>query len=826
MKEKEQVQPEDCLAGGGEMGRLMRSLDWSKTPLGPVGTWPQSLRTAVSILLASRFPMLIHWGPEYVQFYNDGFRPILGDAKHPGALGQPAYPWWTEIWDILVPMFDRVMAGEGTWYEDQVVFPNRYGYTEEAYFTFSHSPIRDESGKVAGIFQAVTETTERVLNERRLKTLRDLAARAAEVQAPESACQIAAETLAENPNDIPFALLYLVDQDRNQAKLAGTVGLEPNTLASPEIVQLNEKLATDDCWSLNQVASTGQTVQIDNLIEEFGLLPGGPWPESPSTALVLPVAQPGSLLPTGLLVVGVSPRRALNESYQSFFTLVAGQIASAISNARALEQERRRAAALAELGRAKSQFLANMSHELRTPLNGILGYAQILKRHKTLTDAQKNGLGIIHQCGEHLLTLINDVLDISKIEARKMELHPRNFRFSEFLEGAVDICQIRAKQKGIELVHEALTPLPSKIRADEKRLRQVLLNLLGNAVKFTETGSVTFKVGCVGDEQWVVGSQALLSSKIRFQIEDTGVGIAPDQLEKIFLPFHQPEGQDQRIEGTGLGLTITRQLVEMMGGELRVKSVLGQGSIFWMELDLPEVASVDELDILNTSEIFGYAGPKRRVLVVDDKWANRAVLINLLEPLGFEVIEAEHGREGLNKMQQLKPDIIFMDLVMPVMDGFETTRQIRASSNLKDMIIIATSASVFEFDQQQSLDVGCDDFLPKPVREADLLQQLQTHLRLQWIYKHDGVEAQSHSAHNLEEQLASLSSLAVPPETIAVLLDLSLRGDLRGITRQLAHLESSNPQLAPFINHLQQLVKGFKVKQIQEFIKEYKNGRL
>lgn len=823
MNHTESVQPEDCLAGGGEMGLLMRSLDWSKTPLGPVSTWPQSLRTAVSILLASRFPMLIHWGPEYVQFYNDGFRPILGDTKHPGALGQPAYPWWSEIWDLLVPMFDRVMAGEGTWYEDQVVFPNRYGYTEEAYFTFSHSPIRDESGKVAGIFQAVTETTERVLNERRLKTLRDLAARAAEAQEAESACQVAAETLAENPNDIPFALLYLIDPDRHHAKLAGSVGLELNTAASPAVVNLDEALAANDCWSLLQAASTGQALQIDSLSEKFGLLPGGPWPESPSTALVLPVAQPGSLLPTGLLVAGVSPRRALSESYLSFFTLVAGQIAIAISNTRALEQERKRAAALAELDRAKSQFLANMSHELRTPLNGILGYAQILKRHKTLSDSQKNGLGIIHQCGEHLLTLINDVLDISKIEARKMELYPKNFRFPEFLEGVADVCQIRAKQKGIELIYEALTPLPPKIRADEKRLRQVLLNLLGNAVKFTEVGCVTFKVGCVGDSQWIVGSQSSLPAKIRFQIEDTGMGIAPNQLDSIFLPFQQAEGQDHQIEGTGLGLTITRQLVEMMGGRIHVKSTVGQGSIFSVELELSEVDSVDELDSFTAQEIVGYEGPKRRVLVVDDKWANRAVLINLLEPIGFEVVEAENGQEGLSKIQQLKPDIAFMDLVMPVMDGFETTRQIRASAH-KNMIIIATSASVFEFDQQQSLEVGCDDFLPKPVREATLLEQLRTHLKLQWIYENDGANASLSTSDDEENLEVTPAALVVPAEAILVLHDLARRGDLKGITAQLTQLEVSNPHLAPFANHLRQLAKGFKVKQIQELIKEYSNG--
>lgn len=450
INELKTAKPEDCLSGGGEMGVLMRSLDWSKTLVGPVSSWPQSLRTAVSIILSSRFPMLIHWGPEYVQFYNDGFRPILGASKHPGALGQPAYPWWTEIWDIIVPMFDRVMSGEGTWYVNQVVFPNRYGYTEEAYFTFSHSPIRDESGQVVGIFQAITETTERVLDERRLRTLHDLATNTATAQVTEEACRIAVETLSQNDADVPFALLYLLDERRTQAHLAGTAGLVSDTPASPLVIDLSAEepplgKGTKGQWPLARVARTGQAEQVDNLVAQFGSLPGGPWPESPSVALVLPVAQPGVTLPTGLLVVGVSPRRALNDTYRRFFTLVAGQVATAIANTRALEQERKRAEALAELDRAKSQFLANMSHELRTPLNGILGYAQILKKGKTLSDHQKNGLGIIHQCGDHLINLINEVLDISKIEARKMELYPKNIHFPEFLEGLAEICRIRAE---------------------------------------------------------------------------------------------------------------------------------------------------------------------------------------------------------------------------------------------------------------------------------------------------------------------------------------------------------------------------------------------
>ena len=803
--EVKKAKPEDCLAGGGEMGALMRSLNWSTTLLGPVSRWPQSLRTAVSILLASRFPMLIHWGPELVQFYNDGFRPILGDLKHPGALGQPAYPWWTEIWDVLTPMFERVLAGEGTWYENQLILPNRNGYIEETYFTFSHSPIRDESGRVVGIFQAVTETTERVLDERRLRTLHDLGINTATAQVTQEACRIATETLSQNAADIPFALLYLLDESRRQAHLAGTAGLEPDTPASPRVIHLSAE-DKPGSWPLARVARTGQTAQVDNLVAQFGALPGGPWPESPFVALVLPVAQPGVTLPTGLLVVGISPRRALNDTYRRFLSLVAGQIATAVANTRALEMERKRAEALAELDRAKSQFLANMSHELRTPLNGILGYAQILKKSKTITDQQKNGLNIIHQCGEHLLNLINDVLDISKIEARKMELYPKNFHFPEFLEAIAEICRIRAEQKGIELIYETLTPIPKAVRADEKRLRQVLINLLGNAVKFTEQGYITFKVG-------------YHQEKFRFQVEDTGIGIAKEKLEEIFLPFQQVGEKIRETEGTGLGLTISRQLAELMGGELKVESTLGKGSVFWLDLDLPEVEWIDVADI-SENNIIGFKGLKRKILVVDDKWANRSVLVNMLEPLGFEVLEATNGLDGLNKAHQFQPDIILLDLVMPVMDGFEATRRLRMMPELQGVVVIAISASVFDFDHQQSREVGCDGFLPKPVREADLLEKVRVHLGLEWVYEEIDTKVQLSSENS---GLSTQDSLVVPPaQEVASLLDLAMRGDLKGIIQETTRLQELDQQWVPFATHLRQLAKSFKGKQIRQFLKNIK----
>ncbi|MBD2129639.1 AAA family ATPase [Microcoleus sp. ZQ-A2] len=485
-------------------------------------------------------------------------------------------------------------------------------------------------------------------------------------------------------------------------------------------------------------------------------------------------------------------------------------------------RERQRAEQAADAAnRAKSEFLANMSHELRTPLNGILGYTQIFKKDKTLSDQQKNGIGIIHQCGEHLLTLINDILDLSKIEARKMELYPKDFALSEFLEGIAEICRIRAEQKGLVLVYETLTPLPKAIRADEKRLRQVLINLLGNAVKFTQKGRVTFKVG-------------YQQGKLRVQVEDTGIGIAPNQLKEIFLPFQQVGEHSRETEGTGLGLAISRQFVEMMGASLEVKSTLGEGSVFWLDLDLPEVDQGADIAKVDERHIIGFKGSKRKVLVVDDKWTNRSVLIHLLEPLGFEVLEVPNGLECLAQAREFKPDLIFMDLVMPVLDGFETTRRIRLLPELEGVVVIAISASVFDFDRQQSREVGCDDFLPKPVREADLLEKLRGYLGLEWVYETSGVGATQVSLLqesavmgqeqllNGNKQLTGPEFIPLPAQELEILFDLAMMGDLRGIMEQASQLEALDPQWLPLATHLRQLAKSFKGKQILELLKNMK----
>ncbi|MEG4119293.1 ATP-binding protein [Microcoleus sp. N9_B4] len=470
---------------------------------------------------------------------------------------------------------------------------------------------------------------------------------------------------------------------------------------------------------------------------------------------------------------------------------------------------------------AKSEFIANMSHELRTPLNGILGYAQILQRSNSTDDKVKDSLRIIYQCGSHLLTLINDILDISKIEAQKMELQTTDFDFPYFLSGVIEICRIRAEQKGIAFIYKPAIALPLAIRADEKRLRQLLINLISNAIKFTDSGSVTFQVEVIENNE-DQGENHRLSTpmtmtKIRFQIEDTGMGISSDQLEKIFLPFEQVNKTSGNTEGSGLGLAISQKIVQMMGSTINVKSQAGLGSIFMVDLDLlklPELAAF--FSITNRRNIIGIIGRQPTILIVDDKWENRSVLSNLLSPIGFKIIEAKNGQEGLEKAKS-QPDLIITDLVMPVLDGFEMIRRIRANNEFKNVVIIVTSASVFEADKCQSLQAGCDDFMPKPVQVEILLEKLEKHLQIEWTY-----EEEKTVVNSLPSPSPSPSLVAPPEPEIEALYDLAMKGHLQGIIKRSASIEQMDKKFAPFANKLRELSKGFQEKALKEFINQYR----
>ncbi|NET30740.1 MAG: response regulator [Cyanothece sp. SIO1E1] len=484
--------------------------------------------------------------------------------------------------------------------------------------------------------------------------------------------------------------------------------------------------------------------------------------------------------------------------------------------------------------RAKSEFLANMSHELRTPLNGILGYAQILQRSHNLEESTIHGINVINQCGSHLLTLINDILDLSKIEVQRMKLTATDFHFSSFLQSVIAICQVRAEEKGISFVYQVTSELPTVVYADEKRLRQVLLNLLGNAIKFTHTGRVTFKVG---HPQLTSPSP---TSKVCFQIEDTGMGIPSEYLEKIFFPFEQIGGHNQPAEGTGLGLAISQEIIRMMNSSIHVTSQVEHGSVFWFELDLPEVTGWTQTATAQ-STIIGYRGRKRKILIVDDSRENRSVIVNLIQPLGFEILEAVDGRDGLDKAEAFQPDLIIVDLLMPVMDGFKMIRYVRQLTQLKGLVILVSSASVFDSDQYKSFEAGGDAFLPKPLQADDLLNKLKQHLHLEWIYA-DQAEVQSPELVSqliynpdlacADEAVDSIKpdnpdqgegpAMIVPPaEEIEVLFDLIMQGRVKGVLERIGEIEQLDQDFIPFTEQIRQFAKGFQVKQLREFIQQY-----
>ncbi|MGC9505132.1 CHASE2 domain-containing protein [Baaleninema sp.] len=473
---------------------------------------------------------------------------------------------------------------------------------------------------------------------------------------------------------------------------------------------------------------------------------------------------------------------------------------------------------------AKSEFLANMSHELRTPLNGILGYAQIMEHARDLNQ-QRQGVNIIHECGSYLLSLINDILDLSKIEARKMDLYESEVRFHAFLVGVAEICQVKARNKDLLFYSDFDENLPEFVRADEKRLRQVTINLLGNAVKYTQQGSVTFRVKVLRSSRLGTESQdkGEVTADIRFQIEDTGIGMTPEQVQKIFLPFEQVKEATQLAQGTGLGLAIAQQIVNLMGGEIQVESTPGKGSIFWFDLRLPVLhpsETASKTSQFDASAIVGLCGASKTILLVDDRPDNRAVVVAMLAPLGFKLLEADNGEDGFELVKTAGPDLILTDLIMSGTDGLELTRRIRQCPELKEIPVLVTSARVFEADRQRSLEAGANAFVPKPIRADDLLEKLQTYLDITWEYDLERIDRNGKVAEE-EIALEDIDPESIPAEALESLIHLARRGHLRGILKEVECLEASHPHLAPLTRELEQLARQFQEKAILQLLQRF-----
>ena len=652
---------------------------------------------------------------------------------------------------------------------------------QQRWLDASRIPLHDFSGKVIGILVTFEDITEQKLAELELQQSRE-----AEKKANFELNQF--KTIL----DMTLDIVFIYDATSLKFTYANYGAIKHLGYTKIEFLQMtpldiNPEISPDRLQQrllpLIEGSQSAMTVETINKHKNGTLIP-------------VEVSVQYIKIP-GQISCFISIARDITERKQAEITL--------LQATQAAEKARREAEVA---NHAKSTFLANMSHELRTPLNSILGYAQIFLRDKNLPPKQQEGMNIIQRSGDYLLTLINDILDLSKIEAGKVEIFLTNFHFNDFIQSIIQLFQMRAREKGISFIYEPLSYLPLAIRGDEKRLRQILINLLSNAIKFTEHGGVTLKV-CYHQD------------RIHFQIRDTGIGIAPEEREKIFFPFQQVGNANYRAEGTGLGLAITKKLVEALGGEIQVESQLGHGSTFSLVLELPEVSELVKLEPAEQPVIIGFQGPPRQILVVDDKWENRSVMDNLLKPLGFNILEASNGQECLEKTCKMHPDLILTDLVMPVMDGFEATRQIRKINKFKKLPIIATSASVFELDQQKSFSAGCNDFIAKPIRAEILLEKIRHYLGLTWIYEPEyppQVACETDSSISREE-----SELLVgpSPEQAAILFDLAMRGDIGGIIEEVDKLEQSEQQLVPFCRKVCQLAKNFEEQQICELIEPY-----
>ena len=455
---------------------------------------------------------------------------------------------------------------------------------------------------------------------------------------------------------------------------------------------------------------------------------------------------------------------------------------------------------------SKSEFLAKMSHELRTPLNGILGYAQILGRSRQLNAKERHGIEIIHSCGNHLLDLINEILDLAKIEARKLELAPLPVHFPSFLQNIVEVCRVRAEQKKIELRYEIVGVLPEGLKLDEKCLRQVLLNLIGNAIKFTDYGTVALQVECL-----CLSAEA---AKLRFAVVDTGIGIAEGEMPYLFEAFEQVGERERKNQGTGLGLTISQQMIQLMGGHIEVESHLGVGSQFRFELELPLTQVWSQAMDGNGLKILGYEGKHQHILIVDDRWENRDVLSNLLGPLGFTIHHATNGKLALEVMEQQSPDLVILDLSMPVMDGFELLEQMRQSEKYDQIPVLVSSASVSPKDQRMSIAAGSNGFLAKPLQMQELLDALMQNLAIQWIYE-DVVQQQG----NVD--WAEIGEVIKPPVEILQPLLASIQvGRVKAFCKDIQKCCQHEAQYLDFFAPLLQLAQQFDLERIETILEQ------
>jgi len=806
------------LSGNGEIVALIRALDWSATPLGPIRGWPQSLQTTVNICLASNFPICIVWGPRHTQIYNEGYRVICGD-KHPLSMGS-AYPeCWADAWSAIGQSFENAISGVTSFLENQRMFLNRNGYLEETFFTFSLSPIRDETGGIGGLFHPVTETTTTMVGERRTQALLDLTARLADAEMRSEVFQLTIETLAPFDFDLPFVLLYTLDKEARVYRLSGCTGIEKNTNLNPEVLTLD----ASHIWPMEHLLGQSTFIQISGLRERMGTASCGPYEEAPDVAFAASIRHPGVDLPVALVMAGASSRLPLDPVYRGFYDLLGAVFRAALGRATVVEEERKHQEMLAALDRAKTVFFSNISHEFRTPLTLMLGPLEDALATEGLPAMQQERLQIADRNAKRLLKLVNSLLEFSRNEASRSHASFVPTDLSALVIDLASNFQSACLQAGLVLVVEC-PPLREPVYVDREMWEKIVLNLLSNAFKFTLQGSI--KV-----------SLRELDGRIELEVADTGVGIPAEELPRIFDRFYRVEGQSGRsMEGSGIGLSLVRELVQLHGGTIFAASVPGQGTVFTLcmpvgtgHLPAGQVhAESDALAPARHAEVYAEealrwlpvnpleaepqpdsaslpTADRPRIVLADDNADMRVYIQRILEKSGYDVDVAENGVAALAAIRKGRlPELLLADVMMPLMDGFSLLHTLRNDDATQGMVIILLSARAGEEARLEGLAAGADDYLTKPFGARELQARVDGAVTLARLRRE--ASAREHSLLTEIETERSRAALRESQAHVASLFEQTTAGiaelDLSG------HLSRVNDRYCQIIGRTREALIG------------------
>jgi signal transduction histidine kinase/CheY-like chemotaxis protein len=736
------------LSGGGEMGERIRNFDWNTTPLGDPVEWEESLKTCVRIMLSSTQPIWIGWGKDLIKLYNDPYKAIVG-GKHPHALGKPASEVWEDIWHDIEPLLKQAMEKDkGTYVESQLLIMERYGYPEETYYTFSYTPVLGNDLRPAGIICYNTADTDRIINERALKTLRQLDI-LAQKRSEQEVYEQAALAIAGNNRDFPFATFYKVENDGNMATLVAYAGFKIKETEHPEKIDFKKN---GDNFKNIATAINQNKIVLSKNNGRWKTLPKGSWDIMPDSFVHVPIKTASNKFPLAILTLGLNPYRKFDDTYRNFVQQIADQVTLSINNVRAYDEERKRNEALEELDKAKTIFFTNISHELRTPLTLMLGTIEEAIHDPNTIPANTRRLNMAHRNALRLLKLVNNLLDFSLIESGRQKAHYVATNVEILTKNLAASFRSALEKAGLEFIINT-DCVSQPLYIDKQMWEKIVFNLLSNAFKYTLTGSIELNLFSE-------------NSHIVLEIKDTGIGIPEKELPHIFERFHRVQNHGGRTyEGTGIGLSLVKELVQMHGGTISVRSEEGKGTVFTVTIPfgkthLPEtqIFEIDDkpndllaLDYIDGGNTLGFTisnvetsennngqitgKESASVLVVDDNADMRDHLQSLLKQ-HFTVITAENGKDALDKIKSFTPSLVLSDIMMPVLDGIQLLEKIKNNHETEQIPVILLTARAGEESRIEGYEIGADDYLVKPFSAKELLARVKSQIKIAKTRKH------------------------------------------------------------------------------------------